>query len=134
MKTPPTKLVEKWMDNLCRRDIDRIVEFYSKNAILVPTLSKEIRQGEDEIRDYFIDFVGDHPNLCGEIIFEESQDMLPAGIVVSGVYNFSWGEEEKEERTARFTYVFSLGEGRKWKVLTHHSSAMPGSEPTLRGV
>jgi len=126
-----TRLIELWMNNLCERNIDRIVEFYHKNAILVPTLSKEIRQGTREITDYFIDFVGNHPNLCGEVIFELCQEIKSKGIVISGIYNFTWGDDEQEELTARFTYVFTLDNDSNWKILTHHSSAMPEAKPVL---
>ena len=130
----PTKLVELWMDNLCLRDIDRIVSFYHKNAILIPTLSKEIRQGEFEIRDYFVDFVGNHPNLCGEIVFDLCQEVGSNDVVISGVYTFTWGEDEEDELAARFTYVFTLAPDDNWKILTHHSSQIPETKPSTVGI
>jgi len=150
-----TGLVQKWLNNLCMRVMDPIVDFYHENAILVPTLSTEIRQGEIEIRDYFIDFLGDHPNLCGDIVFEVSQEIANSdysdsnAMTVSGVYTFTWdGDVGKDESlvpesplntlTARFTFVFiwvfseaSYHEGN-WKILTHHSSAMPKTTEFLK--
>ena len=128
----PEKLVKRWLNNLCIGKVDPIVDFYHQDAILVPTLSKEIRQGEMEIRDYFIDFVGDHPNLCGEIVFEVCQQIplcLNTAVVVSGVYTFTWDEDIiSQNLTARFTFVFIYEYNGGWRILTHHSSAMPEPE------
>jgi len=129
-------LVDQWIANLCRGDIDAIVRMYYSHAILVPTFGQNICQGETAIRQYFIDFVENHPNLCGEVTLEISQGIRDVGIAISGNYTFTWGtpaDEElgfqKEHLDARFTYVFTWDDfARKWKILTHHSSALPGKK------
>ena len=139
----PTNLVQKWLDNLCLREMQPIIDFYHENAILVPTLSKEIRQGTIEIKDYFIDFLGDHPNLCGDIVFEACQEIeysVLKAVSVSGIYNFTWDSHPEftmNTLTARFTFVFTwvdcdsedyYNDKGSWKILTHHSSAMPSED------
>jgi len=124
-------LIDQWLKYLSTRNVEGIVELYYTDGILVPTLGQSICQGEEEIKQYFENFIGDHPNLCGNVTLELCQEIRDHGISVSGKYTFTWGEEKKEKLDARFTYVFTRDVcEEKWKILTHHSSAIPDKPET----
>ena len=53
------KIKDIWAQSIVDQNINDLLSLYSKNALLNPTLSNEIRQGVDEIRPYF-DGSGDY--------------------------------------------------------------------------
>ena len=50
--------VNEWLRNVNEENLSAIVNMYSRNAILLPTLSSEICVGREEIQRYFVQFLG----------------------------------------------------------------------------
>lgn len=115
-------LFDQWNAALQTLDPDKVVELYSQDAILLPTLSNSVRHNHPEIREYFVDFLKKRPR--GTINESNIRD-LGETAVHSGVYTFELTANEiTTEAQCRFTYVYANISGA-WKIIEHHSSLMP---------
>jgi hypothetical protein len=93
-----------WNDALATGDPDVVTNMYADDAVLLPTVSNQVRHNPAEIRDYFVAFLA---------------ETLATN---AGVYVFTFGDGSTV--SARFNYTYELRDG-DWKIIQHHSSAMP---------
>ncbi|MEU0535461.1 SgcJ/EcaC family oxidoreductase [Amycolatopsis tolypomycina] len=116
-------LFPQWNAALATGDPQRVADLYAPDAVLLPTVSNEVRRSRAEIVDYFTKFLQSKPQ---GVIENEIVDVLDADTAVNtGVYEFMLTKDGKTERVrARYTYVYELREG-KWLIVNHHSSVMP---------
>jgi uncharacterized protein (TIGR02246 family) len=124
--------VAAWFDGwnlaLASLDADRVARRYWDDAVLLATVSNTPRTNFESIRDYFSHFLAKHPR--GKIDMRVVQ--LGCNTAVdAGTYTFSLMDEKGavQEVAARFTYVYSFRDGQ-WRILHHHSSAMPETLPS----
>jgi len=111
-----------WNTALDTLDSDCVAKRYAKNAVLLPTVSDTPRTDYDSIKDYFDNFLKLKPQ--GEIV-ESFVTIGDDFCEDCGIYEFtmrSTGDKVK----ARYSFVYTLEDG-SWKILHHHSSAMPES-------
>ena len=115
-------LFQKWNDALKTRDPKNVVALYDTDAILLPTVSNQVRHNHSEITDYFEGFLAKGP--VGAI--DESNVRIHSDIAInSGVYTFTFADGAKVP--ARFTFVYRWN-GEHWLIIEHHSSQMPESQ------
>lgn len=114
-----TALFDTWNKALQTGDPKQVAALYETNAILLPTVSNKVRHNHEEIEDYFVTFCAKKP--VGEI--NESNIRTFGDIAInSGIYTFTLDGTATVQ--ARFTYVYRWN-GQDWKIIEHHSSAMP---------
>ena len=96
---------------------------YWGDAVLLPTVSNTPRTTPAMVRDYFVHFLEKHPR--GRIDSRSIQIGCNLAIDM-GTYTFSvlGATGAPGEVAARYTYVYAFRDG-EWKILHHHSSAMP---------
>jgi uncharacterized protein (TIGR02246 family) len=117
------KLPYIWMNNICKRSPEGMLDLYSNNAILLATYSNSILRGKEELLEYFEEFLS-KDGLCGEITSNYTQQRGNT-LINSGTYSFLFYENgETMEVEARYTFVYKLCNG-EWKVINHHSSVNP---------
>lgn len=116
-------LFVKWNAALATGDSSKVTSMYAPNAVLEPTVSNEVRSNPAAIKDYFDKFLKLKPQ--GTINYRYIH-MLGAGSALdTGVYTFRVTQGGKvQDIQARYTYVYQKV-GGEWKILNHHSSAMP---------
>lgn len=127
--TKPTQqeiaaLFPVWDAALATGDPEKVADLYAPDAILLPTMSNNVRTNRAEIVDYFKHFLEGKPSGTIE---KEVISVLDADTAINtGVYRFAiTGKDGKRTQVdARFTYVYELVKG-KWLIVNHHSSAMP---------
>jgi len=113
-------LFQLWNDALATEDPAEVANRYSKEAVLLPTVSDTPRTNDALIKNYFSSFLLKKPQgkiLSGDIIIGTNwaQD--------AGIYEFTMGiDGSKVKGRYSFIYVFEDGE---WKISHHHSSVMP---------
>jgi len=113
-------LFEEWNGALASLDPDTVTAMYAADAVLLPTVSNQVRHNHGEIRDYFVNFLQKAPQ---GVINESNVHILSDSHATnSGVYTFTFGDGSAV--TARFSYLYVATEAG-WKILQHHSSAMP---------
>merc|ERR1719215_1785414 len=114
-----------WNGALATLDPKKVADRYSKEGVLLPTVSDVPRTDNPGIVDYFTNFLKLKPQ--GEI---ESGNVIVGTNWAqdAGIYEFTMGATgQKVKGRYTFVYVFEDGE---WKISQHHSSVMPeGTQP-----
>ncbi|MBV6701706.1 SgcJ/EcaC family oxidoreductase [Kitasatospora aureofaciens] len=126
---PPTKeqiaaLFDQWNAALATGDANRVADLYAPDAVLLPTVSAEIRTDRAGIVDYFKHFLESKP--VGRIQ-ERFIDILDrTNAVDTGLYQFTLTNQDgsKTKVNARYTFVYEL-RGGTWLIINHHSSELP---------
>ena len=115
-------LFDQWNDALQTLDPDQVVALYADDAILLPTISNDVRLSHSELRDYFVSFLQQQPR--GVINESNIRNLGDIG-VHSGVYTFTLtADGQTSEAQCRFTFVYAKHDDG-WKIIEHHSSFMP---------
>jgi len=113
-----------WGQALGEDDPDKVLPFYSDDAVLWGTLSPTVRADRTALRDYFVTAFKVLPGL--KVVFGDQLIRVYGGTAVNtGYYTFSYvkdGETKTLPARYSFTYVKS---GERWLIVDHHSSAMP---------
>ena len=113
-------LFDQWNTALTTLNPDTVTALYAANAVLLPTVSNQVRHNHEEIRDYFVGFLQKSPQ---GVVDEFNVNILSdTHATNSGVYTFTFGDGSKV--SARFSYLYVASDDG-WKILQHHSSAMP---------
>lgn len=114
-----TALFDQWNNALQTGDPKQVAALYENNGILLPTVSNQVRHNPAEIEDYFVNFLAKGP--VGKI--DEANVRTFGELTInSGVYTFTFKDGASVQ--ARFTFVYRWN-GQSWKIVEHHSSAMP---------
>ncbi len=121
-RTDISRLLLEWNGALQTGDPAKVVALYAKDAVLLPTLSKEIRQSPAAIEDYFSHFLKLHPRA--EVLQQTIRVYDPLA-TNSGIYKFVTNVDGQEMIViARFTFVYRK-DAEGWKIVEHHSSMLP---------
>ena len=112
-------LFEEWNTALQTGEPKNVTALYESNAILLPTISNQVRHNHEEIEDYFIHFLAKDPKG----VINESNIRTFGNIAInSGIYTLTFSDGNSVQ--ARFTYVYRWN-GQRWLIVEHHSSALP---------
>lgn len=113
-------LFNQWNAALATGDPNQVADLYAEDAVLLATVSNQLRTNRTEILDYFTDFLPLKPQgtITDSLIFILDRDTA----VNTGTYQFTFAEGGPVD--ARYTYVYEFRRG-KWLIINHHSSAMP---------
>ena len=114
---------ERWNKSLASGDPKVVASMYAPNAVLLPTVSNEVRDTPAKIEDYFVHFLEAKPQ--GTINFRQIRRFGNDLAVDAGIYTFALTKHGQPVKVqARYTYVWEKLNG-EWKIIYHHSSAMP---------
>jgi len=121
-------LFKEWNAALATGDPQNVADLYAPNAVLLPTVSNQVRTDRAGIVDYFTHLLQTKPDarLDSEIV-----DVLgPDTAIDTGTYTFTLTQNGKQEQLkARYTFVYERVDG-KWLIVNHHSSQMPEGNGT----
>lgn len=116
-------LFADWNASLATGDAQKVADRYAPNAVLLPTVSNQVRSTRAEIVDYFEHFLQGKPSgtiLDSHVAVLDADDAIDAG-----TYRFALTKDGKATTVdARYTFVYEKIDG-KWLIVNHHSSAMP---------
>ncbi len=121
-------LFDDWNFALASLDASKVVQRYWPDAVLLPTVSNTPRTNAAMIGDYFEHFLAKRPR--GRIDTRTIQSGCNVAMDM-GTYTFSLMNDKgvTSEVAARYTFIYQYRDGG-WKILHHHSSAMPEGAPT----
>jgi uncharacterized protein (TIGR02246 family) len=115
-----------WGETLGQNDPDKIVLLYATDGVLWGTLSPTLRSNRAALREYFVGAFKVLPSLkvgFGEQLIRVYGDTA----VNTGYYTFSYVKDgEPKTLPARYSFTF-VKDGGSWKIVDHHSSAMPST-------
>lgn len=120
------KQFDLWNAALQTGDPSKVAAMYAPSAVLLPTVSNQVRTTTEEITDYFVSFLKLKPFGT---IDESNVRLLAKDLAInSGVYTFRLNKEGQETYVqARYSFTYRKIDG-VWKIIDHHSSAMPETE------
>lgn len=121
-------LFDRWNKALQTGNSQTVASLYTPDAVLQPTVSNKVRATPAEIKDYFDKFLALKP--VGEINYREIRRLGPDAAADNGVYTFTLTapDGKKTKVQARYSFLYHRV-GNEWKILNHHSSAMPEVQP-----
>jgi uncharacterized protein (TIGR02246 family) len=121
-KSTISRLFDRWNASLKTGKASEVVKNYAPNAILLPTVSNQVRHNRAEIKQYFEEFLKLRP--VGTMK-EKNIKIICDVAVASGRYDINIRKNGKPEQVkARYTFVYQKI-GNNWLIQEHHSSAMP---------
>jgi uncharacterized protein (TIGR02246 family) len=119
-------LFDGWNAALRTGDPEKVADLYAKDAVLLPTVSNEIRTDRAGIVDYFEHFLANKP--VGKKVTSVVKVLDGNSAIDTGAYDFTLTDPETGEKRvveARYTYEYEKQRNGEWKIVNHHSSAMP---------
>jgi uncharacterized protein (TIGR02246 family) len=110
--------------------VEDVLALYAPNAVLLATVSEQIRDEPQELRDYF--------NFFTKLSKLSASDYKPTIRVYddmainSGYYTFSFETAPgvTKQVPARYTFVYQKVND-KWVIVEHHSSVIPDAPEQL---
>jgi uncharacterized protein (TIGR02246 family) len=121
-------LFDNWNAALRTSDPEKVADLYARDAVLLPTVSNEVRTDRPGIVDYFEHFLQKKPvgTKIESVVSVVDEDT----VIDTGVYEFALTDHETGEKStvkARYTYAYEKQRDGKWLIVNHHSSKMPAS-------
>ncbi|HLP91184.1 MAG TPA: SgcJ/EcaC family oxidoreductase [Nostocaceae cyanobacterium] len=115
-------LFDQWNQSLQTGDPNKVADNYAKDAVLLPTVSNQVRNTREKIVDYFVGFLQNKP--VG-VINEKNVRIYCDKAINSGIYTFTLTNNGQTQQVpARYTFVYRKI-GDKWLIVDHHSSKLP---------
>jgi uncharacterized protein (TIGR02246 family) len=117
-----------WGQALGEDQPEKVLPFYSDDAVLWGTLSPTVRSNREALRDYFVTAFKVLPGL--KVTFGDQLIRVYGNTAVNtGYYTFAYMKDgETKTLPARYSFTY-VKNGERWFIVDHHSSAMP---PTPR--
>ncbi|NEB00514.1 SgcJ/EcaC family oxidoreductase [Streptomyces sp. SID13726] len=119
-------LFDNWNAALQTGDPKKVANLYAKDAVLLPTVSNKIRTNHAQIVDYFEHFLQNKP--VGKKVTTIVNVLDSNSAIDTGVYKFTLTDPKTGDKRvveARYTYEYEKQKNGQWKIVNHHSSAMP---------
>lgn len=118
------KALFHWAEVVSSGHVEDVLSLYATDAILVPTLSDEIGEREDERRRYFEVFLSNENLRCTITTQKKRVSRKLGTVVIGGLYTFRFQRDGREQTVpARFLFTFEEINGR-WLITGHHSSRL----------
>src|SRR6476469_2924807 len=113
-----------WGSALGEDDPEKVLPFYSDDAVLWGTLSPTVRANRAALQDYFVTAFKVLPGL--KVTFGEQLIRVYGSTAVNtGYYTFSYTKDgEAKNLSARYSFTY-VKNGDRWLIVDHHSYAMP---------
>ncbi len=115
-----------WGQAIGEGDPDKMLPFYSDDAVLWGTMSPTVRSDRAALRDYFVTAFKVLPGV--EVAFGDQLILVYGATAINtGYYTFSYVRDGETKRIpARYSFTY-IKNGEHWLIVDHHSSAMPSS-------
>jgi uncharacterized protein (TIGR02246 family) len=116
---------KKWNDALLAKDFRMVADLYSKDDLsFLPTVSPEFIKDPVSTQEYFQAFLKKLPD--GTITADDVKPAGPDAYLHTGMYTFMTGHKgDRQPVEARFSYMWKKQTDGSWKIVHHHSSAVP---------
>lgn len=111
--------------------VDEVVALYAEDGVLWGTVSEQVRDTPAEIRDYF-EYFAKLPELSVSY-YKGCLRMYDENLAInSGYYTFTYSKDGKtKEVPARYSFTYQKNGSNQWKIIEHHSSALPEAPEAL---
>lgn len=125
MTKSPEQILTEWMQAVNERNVETLLSFYNKNAVLIPTFSNKLLTTPEDIREYFVKLAN-----RDELSVSLHEKTLSVQLIKNEIYIMSgiycWHltiEKELFTFEARFSYTVDVSLPNP--IINHHSSQIP---------
>ncbi len=109
----------RWAATVASRDVTEVLELYAPDAILVPTLSNQVRDCDNSRRNYFEDFLANDGLVCDIQVFKKRVSRKLGTVVVGGLHTVAYRDSgEQRVIPARFLFTF-VRINDQWLITGH---------------
>jgi uncharacterized protein (TIGR02246 family) len=119
---------QKWGTVFAENNPEAMMPLYAKDGVLWGTLSPTVRSDPTTVKAYFVGAFQALPKATvkfGDQLIRVYGDTA----VNTGYYTFSYTKDgETKSIPARYSFTY-VKDGNDWKIVDHHSSAMPAPVP-----
>ena len=116
--------MDRWIEAVTGGDPEKVASLYAPDAVFWGTVSPFLRTTPEGVADYFRHFLR-LPHL-NAIYFKPMVRVYGDIALNTGYYTFFYEEEGTfKQIPARYTFVYRKDESGEWKIIEHHSSAVP---------
>lgn len=125
MRKMPLDILEDWMNAINNGNVEKLLNLYDEQAVLIPTFSNRLLNTPDKLKEYF-EKLGSREELSialheKTVISQEIQNQI---FSLSGIYNWRFAVDgELLNFEARFSYILDISKPKP--ILHHHSSQIP---------
>jgi len=123
--TQPEDILKEWIQGVNDGALEKVIDLYNENAVLIPTFSNRILNTPEKIKNYFEKLVL-RDELSVTCHDKTIHTQLIAGSIysISGIYCWRFAvDEEMLSFEARFSFLVDTD--LQNPVLNHHSSQIP---------
>ena len=119
---------QKWGTVFADNNPDTMMPLYAKDGVLWGTLSPTVRSDPAAVKAYFVAAFQALPKAT--VKFGDQLIRVYGNTAVNtGYYTFSYTKDgETKSIPARYSFTY-VKDGNDWKIVDHHSSAMPAPAP-----
>ena len=119
---------QKWGTVFAENNPDTMMPLYAKDGVLWGTLSPTVRSDPAAVKAYFVAAFQALPKAT--VKFGDQLVRVYGNTAVNtGYYTFSYTKDgETKSIPARYSFTY-VKDGNDWKIVDHHSSAMPAPAP-----
>ncbi|MBW0171652.1 MAG: DUF3225 domain-containing protein [Hydrogenophaga sp.] len=120
---------QAWIDAFNHADLTAIGALYDPHAVLWGTTSPQLIRTAEGIAAYFAAVFALQPAprmVLGEAVVRQWGDVA----VSTGGYLLTWPDATARRVPARFSFVYHRS-AAGWRIVDHHSSAMPDPQAVL---
>jgi uncharacterized protein (TIGR02246 family) len=115
---------QKWATVFAENNPDAMLPLYAEDAVLWGTLSPTIRSDPAAVKAYFVGAFQALPKATVKF-GDQLIRVYGNNAVNSGYYTFSYTKDgETKSIPARYSFTY-VKDGNDWKIVDHHSSAVP---------
>ena len=115
---------DKWATVFAENNPDTIMALYANDGVLWGTLSPTVRSDPAALKAYFVSAFQALPKAT--VSFGKQLIRVYGETAINtGYYTFSYTKDgETKSISARYSFTY-VKDGNDWKIVDHHSSAMP---------
>ena len=116
--------MDKWVEAVTTTDPDTVSKLYAQEAVFWGTVSPFLRTTPEGIKNYFEHFM--RLEGLNAIYYKPMVRIYGDTALNSGYYTFFHEQDGKMMSIpARYSFVYLKNRDGEWKIIDHHSSAVP---------
>lgn len=118
-------ILERWMEYVNKKEVEKVVNLYDDKSILLPTFSPHRMSNPQQIKEYFKQ-LSTRQNIRVEL-HTETLRKIEIGenkYIMTGIYSFHFVVDDANLTfPSRFTFIIDIKKEKP--IIHHHSSQIP---------
>ena len=119
--------MDRWIEAVTTADPDSVAKLYAKDAVFWGTVSPFMRTTFEGIKNYFVHFM--RLKNLNAFYYKPMVRVYGDIAIISGYYTFYYEQNDTMMSIpARYTFAYRKNQDGEWRIVDHHSSAVPQND------